>query len=90
MCLCEDKVLELYQAWMEDTPKENPALRHGGTGRWEESELLKLSRAGDFRRAGPASFHFFSDPNPTIGTALLKKVKKIVMLSDREWTMSGG
>lgn len=68
---------------MEDTQKENPALRDGGTGRWEEPEPLKSFLANDFQWVCPASLHFSSDLNPTVDTALLEKVQKIVMSPDR-------
>lgn len=51
--------------------------------RWEEPELLKSFLANDFQWVCPASLHFSSALNPTVDTALLEKVQKIVMLSDR-------
>lgn len=68
---------------MEDRDKENPALRDGGTGRWEEPEPSKSCLANDFQWVCPASLHFSSGLNPTVDTALVEKVQKIVMLSDR-------
>lgn len=76
-------VPELHQPWIEDTEKENPALRDAGTGRWEEPEPLKSFLANDFQGVCPASLHFSSNLNPPVDTALLEKVQKIVMLSGR-------